>query len=914
MGRRSNQLHQAPPSRRSVVNQPHIQAPPAHFYSTSPTSPEDNAHIPPPLAVPVPSPKSPPQSYTPASSYNQLNTYAGQYTMSPQPPMNMVPGNQSYPYTHTHGYHPGVHGSMDSNVLQQNAHAGYQPMMQHLPHPSYPYHPHTPDAPHSSYPSNYSLAHVNGLSPPPHSPLSPQQAGSPHPGSYSGQPAQFHPMRYPSPPSPYTYGPQPFAPSPYQWYYVQGSPVPASYNEGMPMQYQHPYRKPMNYSQPVSHPEVVDSQPRFSRPSQTALSSPPAQSSPGVASQAGRRVIPPSQLGPPNVVNAPGNAPPSSSAAGPSRGSPVASELRSRNVKPVVRRDYHPNPPAHRSEWVMWAGNVPSDTTHDELWRFLKQPMSPRSDASGETVGSPSDGVASIFLISRSNCAFVNYDTADHLHRAILRFNGQQLRPQDTKCPRLVCRARKKEDDLRAGVGGQRGMGVHKRWIKEHRQPESEGEHPSPSSTSDDYRSSFSSSSDRASQAIGPLPPLSSSDEDGAHSPYHDHHSVKARSGSSYASTNSSFLSRYFPRRFFILKSLTQFDLDLSVERGLWATQKHNEAILDQAYRTSQDVFLIFSVNKSGEFYGYAKMTGRILHGERRVSWASRADSSASSLSSLSSAQGRRQEEAIPEEPNGAVPSPGSRGNPQASFFTPSEHRLVGDSPAPFTPSIQSASGIQTAPSSSHQPHPPHHQSAPGALGPLPPREFSITSPASNLSLSERKIRPAATTILKNVAQMPSDDIVLDKNAPLRAVRNKTSSIDESKSPLQPVAEEENVASGSDNEDKSKSAEEPVRQDDGVGARDVSWGETFKIEWICTQRLPFYQTRHLRNAWNHEREIKVSRDGTELEPGVGQQLLEEWKTLADAASGTQDSRPDNMRRRAARSTPALNGPTQEGPS
>lgn len=51
----------------------------------------------------------------------------------------------------------------------------------------------------------------------------------------------------------------------------------------------------------------------------------------------------------------------------------------------------------------------------------------------------------------------------------------------------------------------------------------------------------------------------------------------------------------------------TQFDLDLSVEKGLWATQRHNESVLDQAYRTSKEVYLIFGVNKSGEFYGYAK-------------------------------------------------------------------------------------------------------------------------------------------------------------------------------------------------------------------------------------------------------------------------------------------------------------------
>ena len=50
-----------------------------------------------------------------------------------------------------------------------------------------------------------------------------------------------------------------------------------------------------------------------------------------------------------------------------------------------------------------------------------------------------------------------------------------------------------------------------------------------------------------------------------------------------------------------------KYDLNLSLERGVWATQQHNEGILDQAFRTSNDVFLIFGANKSGEFFGYAR-------------------------------------------------------------------------------------------------------------------------------------------------------------------------------------------------------------------------------------------------------------------------------------------------------------------
>ncbi|KAJ6571349.1 YT521-B-like domain-containing protein [Mycena capillaripes] len=57
----------------------------------------------------------------------------------------------------------------------------------------------------------------------------------------------------------------------------------------------------------------------------------------------------------------------------------------------------------------------------------------------------------------------------------------------------------------------------------------------------------------------------------------------------------------------------------------------------------------------------------------------------------------------------------------------------------------------------------------------------------------------------------------------------------------------------------------------------VGWGQDFKLQWLCTDRLPFPRTRHIRNPWNHDREIKVPRDGAELEPSVGQTLLEEWR-------------------------------------
>lgn len=53
-----------------------------------------------------------------------------------------------------------------------------------------------------------------------------------------------------------------------------------------------------------------------------------------------------------------------------------------------------------------------------------------------------------------------------------------------------------------------------------------------------------------------------------------------------------------------------------------------------------------------------------------------------------------------------------------------------------------------------------------------------------------------------------------------------------------------------------------------------TWGKTFNVDWISIASLPFRQTRGMRNPWNANREIKIARDGTEIEPSVGKRLLQ----------------------------------------
>lgn len=47
----------------------------------------------------------------------------------------------------------------------------------------------------------------------------------------------------------------------------------------------------------------------------------------------------------------------------------------------------------------------------------------------------------------------------------------------------------------------------------------------------------------------------------------------------------------------------------------------------------------------------------------------------------------------------------------------------------------------------------------------------------------------------------------------------------------------------------------------------------FRVRWISTVRVPFHKTTGLRNNLNFGREVKVARDGTEVEEAVGRKLI-----------------------------------------
>lgn len=98
--------------------------------------------------------------------------------------------------------------------------------------------------------------------------------------------------------------------------------------------------------------------------------------------------------------------------------------------------------------------------------------------------------------------------------------------------------------------------------------------------------------------------------------------------------------------------------------------------------------------------------------------------------------------------------------------------------------------------------------------------------------------------------------------------------------------------SDSELDDSVADAENEEAQADGDASGTAqSWGKPFKVEWISTNRLPFYRTRGLRNPWNANREVKIARDGTELETSVGERLVQMFHRLGPSGGGMPMSAP-----------------------
>ncbi|KAI1422640.1 YT521-B-like domain-containing protein [Xylaria sp. FL1777] len=359
----------------------------------------------------------------------------------------------------------------------------------------------------------------------------------------------------------------------------------------------------------------------------------------------------------------------------------VPSEDLTRNRPSIVRGP--PRKP-RQSGHAIWIGNLPPQT---ELMSLVYH------------ICKETTGLESLFLISKSNCAFANFKDEISCITA-----QQKLHDSKFQSVRLVSRLRKNTVE---GTSGQ---------------------------TAPTGPAAISSSV----QAV-------SADPTSLSSPSKSTNSSFTQVG---ASTKSTPIANGTQQKdkFFILKSLTVEDLELSIQNGVWATQSHNEETLNEAFGAVDNVYLIFSANKSGEYFGYARMISPINH-----------------------------------DPAAAIE---------------------------FAPKAQATNNMVL----------------PKAI----PTQATETCPRGRIIDDS-----ARGTIFWEVERDENDGI---------------------------------------SDTVSEDSESARSTHDGEGAP-KAWGKPFKLEWLSTTRLPFYKTRGLRNPWNSNREVKIARDGTEIEPTVGRKLI-----------------------------------------
>jgi hypothetical protein len=149
-------------------------------------------------------------------------------------------------------------------------------------------------------------------------------------------------------------------------------------------------------------------------------------------------------------------------------------------------------------------------------------------------------GLESLFLISKSNCAFANFKD-----EATCMAAQQKLHDSKFQSVRLVSRLRKSAVEGAGGTIAPTG----------------------PAASNSNAVATASSQEDTSSLAA-------SDNENPTPVPIQ---TPQARANSVVDGAQQD--------RFFILKSLTIEDLELSVRTGIWATQSHNEEVLNSAFK-----------------------------------------------------------------------------------------------------------------------------------------------------------------------------------------------------------------------------------------------------------------------------------------------------------------------------------------
>lgn len=188
---------------------------------------------------------------------------------------------------------------------------------------------------------------------------------------------------------------------------------------------------------------------------------------------------------------------------------------------------------------AIWIGNLPPQTDLMELVHH---------------VAKEAPGLESVFLISKSNCAFVNFQDEETCAAA-----QKKLHDSKFQSVRLVSRLRKSTVEGASGITAPTGPAASM----------------PPGNSTQNVGSPW--------EGVGGTM-VNGSTKPAAGVPKKDSNAEEPKSNGALVPDG---MAVEMKDRYFILKSLTTEDLELSVRTKVWATQSHNEERLNEAFKVS---------------------------------------------------------------------------------------------------------------------------------------------------------------------------------------------------------------------------------------------------------------------------------------------------------------------------------------
>ncbi|KAJ9621360.1 hypothetical protein H2204_011921 [Knufia peltigerae] len=284
--------------------------------------------------------------------------------------------------------------------------------------------------------------------------------------------------------------------------------------------------------------------------------------------------------------------------------------------------------------------------------------------------------------------------------------------------------------------------------------------------------------------------------------------------------------------KYFILKSYSLEALYQSLATNVWHIPKRHVERLNHAFQTGSKVYFLFSVNGSGEFFGYASMTSEIRQQNNEIFPIDARPSSDPFIENSSihlRSYGVGAADVRPGSRHRTLSTTSSDASYGSIHYEPERRRIIWE-----------ASHYHVLSEQQQQ------------------QQQQITTPDDFSPDTMTPVTPSESSSARSFRDFPTGGAIFEVGSPSSS-RPSTA-----------------AAASQQQQQQQQQQVYPA----GSELQHIS--EPCQIRWHSTVNLPFEEVRGLRNPWNENKEVHVARNVTAVEPDAGEILLVRWRRKDEA--------------------------------